>query len=469
MSCGVSLPEEDLYCPVCIDIFSDPVLLTCSHSVCRSCIQRCWDTSASRECPVCRCRASKHSPPSNLALKNLCEALVQSRRESHAGRERLLCSLHGEQFKLFCLDDMQPVCVVCQSSKMHKHHECSPIEEAALDCKNEICASLKTLKDTLDSLTRVPNTLKTTLAHIKSQALETEQKMKDQFGQLHQFLYEEETAMLAGLREEEEEKRSLVMIAMTETAARTLSLTENIAVLEKEIAEDDMTLLQNFKATLERGSCVPQPSVTVSGTLVDVAKHLCNLKYRVWERMSHHVDKAPVILDPNTAHPCLILSDDLTSLHYSSLPLGVPDNPERFHMSAEVVGTTGLGSGSHCWEVETGSNEDWILGVVSESVPRAAEALARPENGFWTLCLRNKEYRAMTSPPTLLAVARKPQRVRVQMDWDKGEVSFFDSTDRDAALYSFSQTKFTERVFPYFYTQSKHPLRILNDEKQCFG
>ena len=176
-----------------------------------------------------------------------------------------------------------------------------------------------------------------------------------------------------------------------------------------------------------------------------------------------------MILDPNTAHPCLILSDDLTSLHYSSLPLGVPDNPERFHMSAEVVGMTGLGSGSHCWEVETGSNEDWILGVVSESVPRAAEALARPENGYWTLCLRNEEYRAMTSPPTLLAVARKPQRVRVQMDWDKGEVSFFDSTDRDAALYSFSQTNFTERVFPYFYTQSKHPLRILNDEKQCFG
>ena len=68
--------------------------------------------------------------------------------------------------------------------------------------------------------------------------------MKDQFRQLHQFLYEEETAMLAGLRKEEEEKTSLVMTAMTETAASTLSLSETIAVLEKEIAEDDMALLQ---------------------------------------------------------------------------------------------------------------------------------------------------------------------------------------------------------------------------------
>lgn len=130
----MSLPEEDLTCPVCCDIFTDPVLLSCSHSFCRGCLKRCWD-SGLRECPVCRKRASKSSPPCNLALKNVCEALLQVRRQSSVEEEMMNCNLHGEKLKLFCLVDKQPICVVCQSSKLHKTHDCSPIEEAVLDCK----------------------------------------------------------------------------------------------------------------------------------------------------------------------------------------------------------------------------------------------------------------------------------------------------------------------------------------------
>ena len=170
-------------------------------------------------------------------------------------------------------------------------------------------------------------------------------------------------------------------------------------------------------------------------------------------------------LDPNTAHPCLFLSHELTSLQYTSQPHRLPDNPERFHMRAEVLGMTGLCSGSHCWVVDTGCNNDWILGVACTSVTRNAEVQARPENGFWTMCLRDREYRAMTSPPTAMTVTEKLKRVRVQLDWDKGQVSFFDPADDDTPLYSFSH-KFTEKVFPYFYTQSKHPLRIL-PERMC--
>uniref|UniRef100_A0A3B3TMU1 RING-type domain-containing protein n=1 Tax=Poecilia latipinna TaxID=48699 RepID=A0A3B3TMU1_9TELE len=122
---------EDLTCPVCCDIFRDPVLLSCSHSFCRSCLKKCWDTRP-RECPVCRRKASKCPPLSNLALRNVCEALQQVRRQNSL-EEQGRCSLHGEKLKLFCLADEQPICVVCQASKLHKNHDCSPVEEALLD------------------------------------------------------------------------------------------------------------------------------------------------------------------------------------------------------------------------------------------------------------------------------------------------------------------------------------------------
>lgn len=136
----MSLLEEDLTCPVCCDIFRDPVLLPCSHSFCRVCLKQCWDARG-RGCPMCRKRGSKSSPTSNLALKNVCEALQQVKRQNSEDRSN--CSLHGEKLKLFCLVDRQPICVVCQLSKLHKTHECLPTEEALLDCKvSEICPGI---------------------------------------------------------------------------------------------------------------------------------------------------------------------------------------------------------------------------------------------------------------------------------------------------------------------------------------
>lgn len=167
-------------------------------------------------------------------------------------------------------------------------------------------------------------------------------------------------------------------------------------------------------------------------------------------------------LDPNTAHPCLFLSDDLTSLRYTKQRSGFPDNPERFHLSAEVVSVTALGSGSHHWVVETGSNQDWLLGVASASVPRSTETLARPENGFWTLCFRDGELRAMTSPPTVLDLTGRPEKIKVQLDYKRDRLSFYDHAD-DTLIYAFTH-KFTEPLLPYFYTQSSQPLRILPEK-----
>ena len=122
--------EEDLSCPVCTDIFKDPVVLSCSHSFCKACLQQYWETKGSRECPVCRKRSSQKEPPTNLALKNLCETFIQERGNTH-----MLCKGHKRKRELFCLDDQQLVCLVCRDSKLHKNHSFSPTGEAASEMK----------------------------------------------------------------------------------------------------------------------------------------------------------------------------------------------------------------------------------------------------------------------------------------------------------------------------------------------
>lgn len=455
----MSVPEEDLTCPVCCDIFSDPVLLGCSHSFCRDCLARYWELGQ-RECPVCRKRASKCSPPTNLALRNVCEAVLLRRVSGDPAQDQLRCHQHREELKLFCLVDKQPICVVCQTSKLHKSHDCAPIQEAARDCKDELTLSLKGLQTKLDCLTRIGETSADMFKYIKNQSLETQRVIKCQFKELHRVLYEEEASRLAAVKKEEEDKIAGMTERVKEISAEVLSLTDTISVIQEQLKEEDMVLLTNFKDVQER--CSPTVMDNMSGALIDVTNHLSNLKYRIWEKMLDHVDYTPVTLDPNTAHPCLILSDDLTSLGYTKQPGRCPDNPERFHMSAEVVGSASLGSGSHHWVVETGSNEEWLLGVIAASTLRNADVQARPENGFWTLSYRDQELRAMTSPPTPLPCTQAPQQVKVQVDYNKGTVAFIDGLE-ERLIYSFTHT-FTETLLPYFYTRGAHPLRILPEK-----
>ncbi|XP_037112707.1 zinc-binding protein A33 isoform X2 [Syngnathus acus] len=453
----MSLSEEDLTCPICHEIFSDPVVLSCSHSFCRTCQERCWDARL-HECPICRRKSSKSSHFPNLALKNICEAVV-SRKEMEAEEERLMCPLHREKFKLFCLEDKEPICVVCHCSMAHKDHQCSPVEEATTDCKKKMNKSLKSLEDKLSKLNTIQKSSTDMFKYIKEQAAATQRRIRGQFEQLRQMLDREEEARLAAVKREEEE----IGAKMKAISAEMMSLAEHIQVVRQLLEEDDMVLLKNFKDNEDRSTTLG--SDNMSGVLIDVTNHLSNLKYRVWEKMLEHIDYTPVTLDPNTAHPCLILSDDLTSCHYTDQMNSCPDNPERFHLSAEVVGATALGSGSHRWVVQTESNQDWLLGVASSSIPRNAEVNARPENGFWTLCFRDGQVKAMTSPPRRLAVSKTPKRIKVHVDYDKGTVMFWDADD-DSLIHAYEHT-FNETLLPYFYTQSCHPLKILPEKGAC--
>lgn len=60
-----SQPEANLNCPICLEIFQDPVILWCSHSLCRACLQRWW-TETSVTCPICRTTFLQGDPPQNL-------------------------------------------------------------------------------------------------------------------------------------------------------------------------------------------------------------------------------------------------------------------------------------------------------------------------------------------------------------------------------------------------------------------
>ncbi|KAJ8246510.1 hypothetical protein COCON_G00235010, partial [Conger conger] len=429
MASGSSLLEEELSCPVCTEIFRDPVVLRCSHSFCKACLQQCWDQKGSRECPVCRRRASMDYPPISLSLRNACEAFLKERSQRAKAGSEVFCSLHSEKLKLFCLVDQIPVCVICQTSRKHENHKMLPVQEAAEEYKEKLRTALAPLQKKLKAFNAVKLICDQTAEHIKSQAQHTERQIKMEFEKLQQFLKEEEAARITALREEEEQKSQMMKEKIEKMTEEISSLSEQIRAIEQELGAEDVSFLQNYKDSQNRAQCTLGDPEKVSGVLIDVAKHLGNLKYRVWEKMLGTVQYTLVTLDPNTAHPDLSLSEDLTSVRRSFERQQVPDNPERFDERCWVLGSEGFSSGRHSWDVEVGGGR-WLVGVVKESFSRKGRLDLSPTGGVWSLYKNTSgKYAALTSTPTALTVQRELQRVRVQLDWDRGEVSFSDPSD----------------------------------------
>ncbi|XP_031431934.1 E3 ubiquitin-protein ligase TRIM35-like [Clupea harengus] len=235
MASKSSLPEEDFTCPVCFDIFKDPVLLLCSHSFCKVCLQKFWRQKKSKECPVCR----------RKSLMNICEALLKEKSQRASGGSEVLCSLHGERLELFCLEDKQPICLVCQASRKHSGHQFLPIDEAALDFREQLKAVWETLQEKLEEFEDVKATYDQTASHIKVQAHQSEEQMKEEFEKLHQFLKDEEEARLRAVKEDEKQKSFVMKEKIEELSKEMSTLSDTITAIEQQMVAEDIIFLQH--------------------------------------------------------------------------------------------------------------------------------------------------------------------------------------------------------------------------------
>ncbi|KAJ0068953.1 hypothetical protein NL108_015437 [Boleophthalmus pectinirostris] len=449
-------PEKDLTCPVCQDIFKDPVVLTCSHSLCKECVSSWWTEKPLQECPVCKRRASRSDPPLNLALRNLCEAyLQQEQKKEH------MCPLHSETFKLFCVSDQQPVCVVCRDSETHRDHQVRPIDEATKRCKEDLQTALNPLKDQLELMEEFKENCEISLAHIKTQTNHTARLIEKEFLKLHNFLAEQEESRIKALKDEEERKtqRMKDKIAAVSTEIETLS--ETIRATEEELRATDISFLLKYKAAVERVQCCPlleEPQLD-PGALINQAKHLGNLVFNIWTNMKKLVEYRPVVLDPNTAHPELVVSDDLSSVQAGAEHV-LPKNPERARVELPLVrGSEGFNYGSHSWEVEVES-KTWGLGLVTESVFHNTDDHADPAVGWYGIEFQDGQYELFnlhSKKEILVKSKSSPRRIMVHLDCTKRKVTFYDA-DTNTRIHSISKIS-QDKLFPIF--GSGGPMSIL--------
>nr|XP_055189692.1 E3 ubiquitin-protein ligase TRIM58 [Nyctereutes procyonoides] len=449
--------REEARCPVCLDFLQDPVSVACGHSFCLRCISEFCEKSYSAQgglyaCPQCRGPFALESFRPNRQLASL----VDSVRQLGLGAGPLgvrQCARHGEDLSLFCEEDQEVLCWVCDTTPEHRSHHTAPLQDAARCYQTKLQMALELIrKEMEETLTQEANMGKKTVVWKEKVEIQR-QRFRLEFEKYRGFLALEEQLQLRRLEEEERATLQRLRENKNRLVQQGRALKELAQELEERCQRSALALLEGVRGALSRSQDVMQLEAE---TIPMELKTMCRIPGMREMLRKFQVD---VKLDPVTAHPSLLLTADLRTVQDGERWRDLPNNPERFDTWPCILGLQNFSSGRHYWEVMVGERAEWGLGVCQETVPRKGETTPSPENGVWAMwLLKGNEYMVLASPSVPLLHLERPHCIGIFLDYEAGEISFYNVTN-GSYIYSFNQL-FSGILRPYFFICDTIPLTL---------
>ncbi|KAM6896136.1 E3 ubiquitin-protein ligase TRIM21-like [Lycodopsis pacificus] len=424
-------------------------------------------------CDICTETKRKAVMSCLVCLASYCDAHLQphltaSRLKRHQltdpveNLECRMCTIHDKPLELFCKTDQICVCMLCPVLD-HKLHEVIPLKEQFEKKKAELGKREARIHRMIQKRRLKIQEIKHT-AKLSKEAADKEMAVGVQvFNALIQSLQRTQAELIGMIESTQKttEKQAKGFIQELEQEISEL-IRERAEVEQLSRSKDHLHFLQSF-ASLDASAptkdwkevSIEPPSFegTVRTAVDQLEENLCKeMKKLLHEAELYRVQlfAVDVTLDPDTAHRALILSDDCKQVYHGVVKKNLPDNPKRFNPSCCILGKQSFSSGRFYFEVQVKEKTRWTLGVAKASIKRQGIIPLCPDNGHWTMWLKNgEEYAALVGSPLPLSLNSKPQTVGVFVDYEEGLVSFYD-VDAAALIYSFTGCSFTEKLHPFF-------------------
>ncbi|XP_029788664.1 probable E3 ubiquitin-protein ligase TRIML2 [Suricata suricatta] len=397
----------------------------------------------------------------------------------HIFPEDVYCEKHLGLVQLFCADDQVLLCGQCFHSQEHQNHVVWGIQEAAgvyrklfqeivnrLKEKLEVAKSIladerermvliqgeeQDFKKMIESEYRIRFRLMVEEMNFRSlqQCVPNPNLRGERLNQLLTFatvLKGQSQETLQRLNDLGRENMSKLKESEIRLLGQICNLQKMTAKLEKKCGKYTLTVLQNARSSLKRSEslllqCLECAQIT----------DLSSCRVTGMSRMLQVLQRA-VTLDPKTAHPSLILSEDLRSIYLGSAHQDVPGSPGQFVFGATVLGVEIFTSGRHYWEVDVEKAISWQLGVSEDPASRPGDLPTALGNKILLMgSLMGTTYTFWASPPLKRVALRAEQmyRIGVFLDWEYGQMSFYDVTNR-SLIYNFSSLTFQGALRPIF-------------------
>lgn len=532
------LSEEQFLCPICLDMFTQPVSTPCGHNFCMSCITCYWQTSLVCQCPVCKEKFERrphlkvNTFISELAsqftllqvtdaqvcsweqrmenssgvvlcdictdtqqeavrsclecLTSYCDVHLEPHRraaglkrhtlvEPLADLEARMCKEHNRLLRMFCRKDKVLLCDVC-SSLRHLNHNVVPVQQA-----------YKEMKDALeDTDAKAQQMIQERQEKVQAMRRSVQQSKRDTEAVIAQST--EDLAVLVAEIQKSQAELVKVMEEKQNTAEEQVDgfircMERDVSHLqaarrklrELEQRKDQLGFLQEFpKCVLPQTTDLSSLSfqrhvrmhhihMCLSSSVSQLQVLLNNINTQMKKfcgsedasdgatlmyMQQHEVN---VVLDPCTAHPMLVVSENRKEVRYnvgSGLWANQNLSPNTFTEHLAVLGAHGFASCRFYFEVFVGGKNEWCLGVAKASVQRRGGFARSPHCGLWALWFLVDRMETFSCPDVPVHWG-KVERVGVFVDYDGGQVSFYD-VQTGKLIYSFTECFFTEVLHPYF-------------------
>ncbi|KAM8772764.1 E3 ubiquitin-protein ligase TRIM21-like [Acanthopagrus schlegelii] len=376
--------------------------------------------------------------------------------------EDRMCLEHDKPLELFCRTDQMCVCTHCPALD-HKMHEVVPLKGESEEKKAELKKTEAEIHQMIQKRQLKIQEIKQSIKLSKENAhMEVAEGVRV-FTSLKESVERGLNELIDGIQKSQRTTQKQANIFIKELEQEIFELKKRGSELEQlSQSEDHVHLLQSFPSlkdvppTKDWTEVSTRPS-SYEGTVVRAVAQLEETLSKQMKKLYAESElrrvrqyAVDVTLDADTAHPELLLSDDGKTVSHGDRTKNLPDNPDRFSHYNFVVGSQSFSAGRFYFEVQVRRKTKWNLGVARESINRKGEVKMSPDEGYWSLWLRNgHEYRALADPSVSLSLVSRPQKVGVFVDYEEGLVSFYD-VDAAALIFSFTGCCFTEKLLPFF-------------------
>eukprot|EP00079_Xenopus_tropicalis_P030623 XP_012826754.2 PREDICTED: E3 ubiquitin/ISG15 ligase TRIM25-like [Xenopus tropicalis] len=494
--------RQELVCPICLDIYRNPVILRCGHNFCSSCIESVFDSQEDSwlyTCPECRKRFMvRPLPRRNFKLSNIASRYLehQTEEEEEAGihctycvdfpapavktclqceasfcdrhlkkhcksqehilvepntpKDDIQCPTHCGLLIYYCFDDASRVCLSCYLVGEHQGHHVELLNDACEDKKRKWTRALEKTISIRDEAEEKIQSLQKRRRHVKEKLSSAADKVTALFRNFHKQPRAQGKQVLDEIKREVERVSLQISNHIKGLEIKKEELSKTIVQLEELCSLTDPLLVLRAM----------EPNVAQSDSAAEIPSS-CQLDHvlislivqRHLEKYDPFIPKllaieslllentGSLLLEVRTNHNTIPLLPEHKTVSFSAENWTCNAGSELF-TAGQVLSSTGISSGEHLWEVEVSQNGFRCIGVAYPSVVRTGpQSFIGYNDKSWSLTWINDFVGVSHNNECRpLSKVRLMGKLGIYIDYEAGVLSFYQLSDPIRRLHSFTAT-----------------------------
>lgn len=467
----------ELTCPICLQLFSEPVSLPCSHIYCLGCLQTMGEGLDQFSCPECQTQYSgTQALVKNVKMCNIVETYKSTASAAKdSGDGCVTGQSSSKSLQEAEAGELQGSISEISADLFDGEHSKSKSNEEINEPKFKLAGQISELSLKLEA---TKGLLKKAEEHEKEAAIaksNLREKASTQLRLMKESLQSYSTHVLELIEEEFFPGEEGLRLRVSQASELASQLKEAVVSAESLLKEESVSIfkdkLQMLQPNIEKQLAKPveedQGLLDSQINLMKACPKLealnADLRDRIGEiqrSLRNTFNPSEVTFDPETLHPNLLLSEDLKTVTFSAVKQPYPPSPQRFTSFFQVLSSQSFSEGEHCWEVDF-EGSPWIIGVCySAKLDRSGMASAlESSRSSWCLMWHNNlltAFEQSQSVPLMKTTLSCHLEIRLSFKTQRLTIYNVSQVSGKTLVYTF-KPDLTEPVHLAYRMMTGHP------------